>query len=91
MPEQTTMVMTIANRIIAYLQTTLSQQGSTLIVTPDTPLLQSGLIDSLTLFKLIDFMQKELVVKIKPSEITLENFATVRAIEQLLMAKQQER
>lgn len=82
---------TMAYMIITYIQTSLSQHDSAMDLTPDTPLIESGIIDSLTLFKLIDFVQKQFVVKIKPSEITLENFATVWAIEQLLIAKQQER
>lgn len=82
---------TMADQIIAYLQATLNQRDSTLTLTADTPLLQSGLIDSLTLFQLIDFVQKEFAVTIKPPEITLENFATVRTIEQLLVNKKSER
>jgi len=80
----------MADMIITYIQTSLSQPDSAMALTTDTLLIESGVIDSLTLFKLIDFMQKEFAVKIKPSEITQENFATVRAIAQLLLAKEQE-
>jgi len=72
-----------------YIQNTLSPSKNTDALTVDTPLIQSGVLDSLTLFKLITFVQKSFGVKIKSNEITLENFATIGAIEALVLSKQQ--
>ena len=58
-----------------------------LALTPDTPLIESGLIDSLTLFKLIDFVQRQTAIRVEPAEITLDNFGTPAAIERLVAAK----
>ena len=70
--------------LLEYIQAQLIQRDPKVNVTTDTQLIQSGLIDSLTLFKLIAFVQKQFGVKIEPSEITLENFATIRTIRQLV-------
>ena len=50
----------------------------------DFAILESGLIDSLDLFKLIAHLDDELGVQIQPSEITADNFATPAAIIRLI-------
>jgi len=75
--------------VIEYLQTNLNRLEEELTLTAGTSLIRSGLIDSLTLFKLITFIQKRFGIKIDPHEITLENFATTQAIAMLVESKQQ--
>ena len=55
---------------------------------PDDPIVESGLVDSLGLFKVIGFVEDTFGIKIAPEEILLENFATVRAIARLVLARQ---
>jgi acyl carrier protein len=54
---------------------------------PDTPLVESGLVDSLGLFKLIAHIEDEFKVKIAPEDIVIENFATINAIVGLIQSK----
>lgn len=54
---------------------------------PDYPIIESGLVDSLGLFKLISFIEDEFHVTIAQEDILFENFATIRAISDLVRAK----
>lgn len=72
-----------------HIQTKLLPAGSGVVLTPETPLLQSGLIDSLTLFRFLTFIQRRFQIKIRPKEVVAENFATLAATERLISAKQQ--
>ena len=54
---------------------------------PDFPIIESGLVDSLGLFKLIAFIEERLKVKIAPEDIVLENFATIGAIVALVQKR----
>ena len=75
---------TIREVVSDYLQSELIDKDPEIILTPDTSLIVSGLIDSLKLFRLINFVQNIFGVKIAPAEITLENFATIASIEALI-------
>jgi acyl carrier protein len=50
----------------------------------DEPLIQGEIIDSLGIFTLVAFIEKELGVKLQPSDLLLENFETVNAIMRLV-------
>jgi acyl carrier protein len=54
---------------------------------PDFPIVQAGLLDSLGIFKVIAFIEEKFQVPISPEDIVLENFATVRAISDLIRGK----
>jgi acyl carrier protein len=55
---------------------------------PDVHLIESGLVDSLGLFKVIAFIEDQCGAKIDPEDIVLENFATLGAIATLVHRKQ---
>lgn len=76
-----------------HIRTHLLPAESDLLLTPGYPLLQSGLIDSLSLFRFLTFVQRHFQVKIRPKEVVAENFATLAAVERLVLSKlqQQER
>lgn len=57
------------------------------ILTNDLPLLQQGIIDSLGIFLLAGFMEERFGVKIAEEDVLPENFASVNAIQGLLVAK----
>lgn len=56
-------------------------------IDPDTSLLESGLIDSLTLLRLITFIEEEFGVKIEDDEVMPEYFDTLTAIRELVERK----
>jgi acyl carrier protein len=51
------------------------------------PLIARDIIDSLGIFTLVAFVEKQFCVKILPSDMILENFQTVRAITRLVEAR----
>ncbi len=53
----------------------------------DTPLLSSGLLDSLAVEQLLLFLEDEHGVKFEESDYSVENFETIAAIHDLLRRK----
>jgi acyl carrier protein len=53
----------------------------------DTNLVTEGLLDSLGIFLLIDFLEERFGVEVPAEEITLEHFATIRSVAALVEAK----
>ncbi len=51
-------------------------------------LVESGIIDSLGIMKLVDFIEKEFHVKIGDADLVPENFETLDDITKLLASKQ---
>jgi acyl carrier protein len=49
-------------------------------VAPDTDLLLSGLVDSLGVIRITQWIEDELEVDVPPGDVTLENFQTVDRI-----------
>lgn len=47
---------------------------------PDTDLLLTGLVDSLGVVRIVNWMEDELAVEVDPVDVTLENFQTVAAM-----------
>lgn len=77
----------IAQALTHYIQTELNAKQ--LIVTMETALIEDGLIDSLSIFKLILFMEEHFAISIQPDEIVLENFANLQRLTQLIQMKRQ--
>lgn len=55
-------------------------------LTPETPLLEWGVIDSMTIIDVIVFISEQLGVRVPDEEIRPDNFATVRALSRMLAA-----
>ena len=53
----------------------------------DDQLIQEGVIDSLGIFLLINFIEQEFGVKVQPTEVVLENFESINTIKKLVMSK----
>lgn len=54
---------------------------------PDTKLLQSGLVDSLNLFMVTNFIEDNYAITIENDEITMEHFETLQAMESFVLRK----
>lgn len=46
----------------------------------ETPLYSSGLIDSISLIQLVTFLEKKIGSKIRPTDLTLDNFDSAARI-----------
>jgi acyl carrier protein len=58
-------------------------------VTKDTALIESGIIDSLSMLKLVVFIEERFSVKVPAEDVVPENFETVEAICRYLRSKRQ--
>lgn len=56
-------------------------------LTAETPLMSSGILDSLATLKLITFLEQEFGVKIEAHEADEEHFETIDDIRQLVDSK----
>ncbi len=66
--------------IITYISHELIREPEQLQLKNDTPLLESGILDSLSLLKLLVFLEEEFKVPVDEFELIPENFNTVNAI-----------
>jgi acyl carrier protein len=53
----------------------------------DSPLIETGIVDSLGIMHLVEFIESEYGVKIEDEELVPENFGTIGAIAGLVEAK----
>ena len=63
-----------------YISRELASDQGTFHLTNDTPLLDSHIIDSLSLLKLVLFLEEKFGVSVGQDELVPENFSTVDAI-----------
>ena len=54
---------------------------------PDFPIIETGLVDSLGLFKVVAFIEDRFKVQVAPEDIMFENFSSINAITRLVQAK----
>ncbi len=67
------------DRLLAYVNETLLADRN-LRAGPDTPLFADGWIDSLSILKLIAFVELMIGREIRDEEVVMENFRTVETI-----------
>jgi acyl carrier protein len=56
-------------------------------LTESTPLLNSGILDSLATLKLSTFLEEEFDIQMEAHELDDEHIGTIAAIEQLIVSK----
>jgi acyl carrier protein len=57
-------------------------------LTPSTPLVTGGILDSLASLNLVGFLEKEYGIEIRPHEVNVDNLDTLTAIAALVTSKQ---
>lgn len=50
----------------------------------ETPLVENEIIDSLGIFLLLGFIKERFGVEVDPEDVTLDNFATIDAVAELV-------
>ena len=66
--------------INAYISSQLVNRSELLPLKEDTPLLETGILDSLALLSLLVFLEKEFNISVDDFEVIPENFNTINAI-----------
>ena len=79
--------MNITERVRDFIIEELRWDGTREELTEDYPLLESGVVDSLGLFQIVEFLETECGVEIADHEILPENFATLSSIAKLVEAR----
>jgi acyl carrier protein len=59
-------------------------QDPSVTIEPDTPLLEWGILNSISTVQLIGFIREQFQVDVPPEEIAGRNFRDLRSISQLL-------
>ena len=63
-----------------FIRTDLLAGRRTTPIAPDEDLLSGGMLDSLSLFRLINFVGEQFQVEYQPADLTAENFCSINAI-----------
>ncbi len=72
-----------------YIASELVYRPELLPLENDTPLLESGILDSLSVLKLTLFLEEQFGVEVAPDELIPENFDTVVAICKYIRTRRQ--
>jgi len=59
-------------------------------ITDDAPLLGSGIVDSLGMLTVLDFLERSFLIKISDDELTPDNFASIQRLVSFVEKKKGE-
>jgi len=77
----------IVNRVRAYVRENFLYMRPDWPLPDDAPLLGSGVVDSIGVVELVEFLEREFAVVIPEEEITERHLGTLRAIAEFVGAK----
>ena len=70
----------LEQKIINYILEELHGGQSDVEISPEDDLLGSGLVESMGMMRLIQFVEDDNGIKVAPQDMTIENFMTVAAM-----------
>ena len=76
--------MNTTDTLVRYVSQELLDGTSGANLQADDNLLTSGLIDSLGIIRLVNFIEDSFGVQVRPEDITIENFRTINVISSYL-------
>jgi acyl carrier protein len=76
----------VRKRVARYIAADLLNQ-SDLVIGEDEDLLVSGLLDSLSVMSLIHYIEQDLSIDVPAEDVTIENFASLRAMDAYLVRR----
>jgi acyl carrier protein len=77
----------VEDSIRRFIADELSFEGVVSTLTPDYPLLERHVLDSLGLFQLVAYLESEFDVEIDDEELVPNNFGTIQDIARLVQEK----
>jgi acyl carrier protein len=77
-------MMTTTDLLTVFISTELLKGRTTTMLAPTDDLLLSGLLDSLSVLRLIGHIEAQLGVHIPPQDVTIEHFGSIQAIAEYL-------
>jgi acyl carrier protein len=73
-----------AEQIIGFLTAELDRAGQPAPLTAEFPLIDSGVLDSVALMRLVAFLEETFDIVLEPDQIVPEHFATVERVAALV-------
>ncbi len=77
----------LKEQIREFIQAQLAEPKGIGSFTDEESLMETGVIDSLGIFRLVSFLEEELRVRISDEEINADTLKSVNAIEELVLRK----
>jgi acyl carrier protein len=77
----------LKDQIREFIQAQLAEPKGITSFTDDESLMESGVIDSLGIFRLVSFLEEDLRVRVSDEEINAETLKSVNTIEELVLRK----
>lgn len=75
------------NEIRDYLVTEYLDEEDASNLTDDSPLISSGLIDSISILQVVDYLEKQFEFEFEPHEVDQENINTINLIIGFIQSK----
>ena len=79
--------MTTQERVRAFIVEELRPPTGAEELTPDYPLIERRVIDSMGIFQIVTFLEREFGVEVADDELVAENFGTIGGIAHLVDSK----
>lgn len=77
----------IESIIVEYITSEVAPRPDLLPIGRETKLIESGILDSLSILKLVAFLEEKFNVKVAPDDVVGENFESVGAISRFILGK----
>lgn len=77
----------VVEELRAHILAELLPDESPDVLTPETPLFEAGILDSVAALTLIEFIEDRFGVALEPHELSLDTFGSVTAIAALVAEK----
>lgn len=66
--------------IVNFIKTEILGEDLSYDLSPEDDLLSSGLISSMAMFRVLNFLEKKYEIKVPPQDMVIENFMSVNAM-----------
>jgi acyl carrier protein len=81
--------MTTQERVRQFIVQEVAPEGGKDQLTDDLPLIENNLIDSLGIFHIVSFLEREFDVEVLDEELIPEHFGTIGSIARLVESKRE--
>jgi len=74
----------VSEQIKHYILTDIASDLNITLLEDDEPLLESGIIDSLGVLKILAFLEESLGLDLSSDQVKMENFKSIRTIREMV-------
>lgn len=81
-------IQTLQNKITEFIQNEFLYDKPNIQLTTDLNVIEQGILDSMDIFRLIQFIESEANIVLEPEEMVQSNFQTINDMIQFILKKQ---